>query len=224
MHGRDHGRFPKSLPGAMSLALLSACASTAYGPPPELSGTRWAVTSIDGSSTSGRGADLTADFGVDGRINGDSGCNNYSGPYIQTGETVRIGELLSTRRACVDDARQRQEARMLRILQGANTVEREGDGRISLRSQSGSVVLAPLTSSPSTRAGRLLLDCQGVALTVAFEADNAELTWSGGQDVLEQRPASSGAYYQSPTSSLRITDDYIWTRDGSAPRDCREVR
>lgn len=205
--------------------LLYSCAATApAGPPPQLSGTRWAVTSVDGA-VPGRGADLTADFGVDGRINGDSGCNNFSGPYIQTGDTVRIGELLSTRRACTDSERQQQETRMLRVLQGVNTVERGRDGRISLRGQAGSVTLAPLTAEISgTRRGRMVLDCQGVALTVVFGGDDAALTWSGGHDVLEQRPSSSGAYYESSGNSLRVGDDYTWTRQGASPRKCEELR
>jgi heat shock protein HslJ len=217
-------------PGAVSIviALTLAACSTTYpvGPPPDLAGTSWAVTSIDGYTT-GRSTDLTADFTVDGRVNGDSGCNTYSGPFIQTGATVRIGELLSTRRACVDDDRQRQEARMLRILQGVNRVEREGEGRISLQGQSGTVMLEPLTlpaGVPGLR-GRTTYDCGGVALTVVYEDDEAALTWSGGLDELDRRATDSGLWYESSRNTLRVRGDEVsWAQEGRTPRLCQELR
>jgi heat shock protein HslJ len=207
--------------------LLGACAATApVGPPPSLSGTSWMVTSVDGYST-GRSAELTADFTVDGRINGDSGCNSYSGPYIQTGSTVRIGELLSTRRACVDDDRQRLETRMLRIMQGSNRIEHERDGRISLHGESGSVMLAPLTLStdvPGLR-GRTTYDCDGVALTVVYEGDGAAVTWSGGHDELERRATDNGFWYSSGNNTLRGRGGNLtWTQEGRSPRLCQELR
>lgn len=220
------------IPGRCSVlaavaVVLGACTTTVpVGPPPELSGTSWTVTSIDGSST-GRGTDLTADFTVDGRINGDSGCNSYSGPYIQTGSTVRIGELLSTRRACVDDERQRQEARMLRIMQGANRIEHERDGRISLHGQTGTVMLAPLllsTDVPGMR-GRTTYDCDGVALTVVYEDDEAAVTWSGGHDELDRHATDSGFWFASSTNTLRGRGNSLtWTQEGRSPRLCQELR
>jgi heat shock protein HslJ len=210
------------------LLLIGACAATgpAAGPPPELSGTSWTVTGIDGSST-GRGPDLTADFTVDGRVNGDSGCNSYSGPYIQSGDTVRIGELLSTRRACIDQARQQQEARLLRALQGASTIERERDGRIRLDGPSGSVMLAPLSLSsqaPGMR-GRAMYDCGGVALTVVYEENDATLTWSGGHDELQRRPSDDGYWYESPRNTLRGSGRSVtWIQDDRTSRSCQELR
>lgn len=211
---------------AFALALC-ACATTApVGPPPSLSGTSWMVTSVDGYST-GRGTGLTADFTVDGRINGDSGCNSYSGPYIQTGSTVRIGELLSTRRACVDGDRQQLETRMLRIMQGANRIENERDGRISLQGESGTVMLAPLTLStdvPGLR-GRTTYDCDGVALIVVYEDDEAAVTWSGGHDELDRQESTSGFWYSSSTNTLRGRGNNLtWTQEGRQPRLCQELR
>jgi heat shock protein HslJ len=209
------------------LLAVGACTTTpTVGPPPELSGTSWTVTSIDGSPT-GRGPGLTTDFTVDGRVNGDSGCNSYSGPYIQTGSTVRIGELLSTRRACVDDDRQLQESRMLRILQGANRIERERDGRIALHGQSGTVMLAPLHLSTDVpgRRGRSTYDCDGVALTVVYEDDEAALTWSGGHDELDRRVTDTGFWYESGTNSLRgHGNELAWTQNGRPARVCQELR
>jgi heat shock protein HslJ len=215
---------------AAAVMMLVGCATTEVaGPAPQLSGSRWTVARVDGRAPVGSDL-LTAEFGVDGRINGDSGCNGYSGPYIQTGSTVRIGELLSTRRACTNDDRQQQESRVLRILQGANTIRREGDGRISLTSEGGTLVLSPVTSVSSTVPSgapyprRAMYDCDGVALTVVFEERQAALTWSGGHDVLEQRTSGSGYWYESPRNTVRGTDILTWTQDGRTPRRCEVLR
>jgi heat shock protein HslJ len=226
MQGRGDIAARSAVLAAVALA-LGACSTTVpVGPPPDLSGTSWTVTSIDGNPT-GRGPELTADFTVDGRINGDSGCNSYSGPYIQTGSTVRIGELLSTRRACVNDEWQSQESRMLRIMQGASRIEHERDGRISLHGQSGTVMLAPLhlsTDVPGLR-GRNTYDCDGVALTVVYEDDEAALTWSGGHDELDRQVSDNGFWYASSRNSLRGRGSNLtWTQDGRSPRQCQELR
>src|SRR6185369_16200252 len=94
--------------------VVAACVTDPHArtvaPVPDLAGTHWTVTSIDGRGPLGSD-ELTTDFGVDGRVNGDSGCNRFSGPFVQTGSTVNFGELLSTRRACAESTRQRQEDR-----------------------------------------------------------------------------------------------------------------
>ena len=70
-------------PLALALSMmLTGCATSGNGasaPMPELAGTRWTVTRIDGRAPVSGDA-VTADFGVDGRINGNSSCNYFSGP------------------------------------------------------------------------------------------------------------------------------------------------
>jgi heat shock protein HslJ len=128
----------------LASALTIAGCATSPGNPgsgfttPELAGTRWVITSIDGRAPAGPA--LTADFSNDGRVSGDSGCNSYSGPFIQNGRSVQFGELQSTRRACVDEGRQRQETRVLNILQGATTLQLNRS-RLTVRGKDGSVVL-----------------------------------------------------------------------------------
>ncbi len=129
----------------LCIALLAGCATSSgtRGPVADLAGSHWTVVSIDGKSPARSDDALTVEFGVDGRISGNSGCNTYSGPYIRDESTLRIGELMSTRRACTDSDRQSQETRVLDILQGETTLRRERDDRISLRGGSGELVLAP---------------------------------------------------------------------------------
>jgi heat shock protein HslJ len=133
------------MPLLATLALvISACATSPGGSgfgssAPELAGTHWVVTSIDGKLPLG-GPELVADFGSDGRISGDAGCNSFSGPYIQSGSSVTFGELLTSRRACTETARQRQETHLLAILQGESTM-RMRRNRLTLRARDGSLVL-----------------------------------------------------------------------------------
>lgn len=129
------------------LSFLAAvgCATSGgpSGPVPDLGGTRWTIVGIDGTTPDRAAEPLSVEFGVDGRVSGNSGCNSFSGPYIRDEDTLRIGELLSTRRACVDPVRQRQETRILSILQGDAKLRRERDDRISLRNGDGALFLVP---------------------------------------------------------------------------------
>lgn len=220
------------LVGLASL-LLAACASSpGSSTPPELAGTRWTITRVDGRAP--LGADnLTAQFGINGQIEGDSGCNHFSGPWIQSGNTLRVGELLSTRRACAEEDRQQQESRVLRILQGTSTVRRGKNGHLTLTGSSGALEFAPLssiaggTASAGPRTRRAMYDCDGVALTVVFEGESAAITWSGGHDVLTGRDAESGYSYTSAKNTVRsgrTADSLTWTQEGRPPRSCEGMR
>ena len=132
--------------GLGSVALiLAACSSAA--PQSEsassLSGTSWVVTGYDNGSQTITdvlpGTTISADFGEDGTMAGNSGCNDYNGPYKITGNQIGIGPLSSTRKACSDPAGvMEQEAEYLAALDNAevfvvdgNTLElREVDGTV----------------------------------------------------------------------------------------------
>jgi heat shock protein HslJ len=111
-------------------------------PPASLTGVPWRVTGYN----NGRGAVtsvvsatvLTAEFDDAGRISGDSGCNNYMGPYSIAGSTISIGPLASTRRACVSDAANTQEQAFLAALTAARTYDIVGD-RMQLRDADGAL-------------------------------------------------------------------------------------
>lgn len=143
MKGRTAGFFRRTTPLLLPLA-LAACAASgpSSSPPPALGGTRWNVVEIDGRKPVGTSA-LTAEFAVDGRISGDSGCNSFTGPYIQDGSKVNIGELLSTRRACAEADRQAQETRVLAILQGEVTMRQQERRELIVRGNDGTLTLAP---------------------------------------------------------------------------------
>ncbi len=214
-------------------AVVAGCASAPGNSiPPDLSGTRWSISRIDGRAPSG-GENLFAQFSINGQVEGNSGCNQFSGPWIQSGNTLRVGELLSTRRACVEADRQQQEARLLRVLQGTHTLRREKEGRISLTGSGGALELSPVipvagaTSGNMPRSKRGMYDCNGVALTVVFEGETAAITWSGGHDVLAGRDTGSGYVYASERNTVRngkSATALTWTQEGRAARSCEGLR
>lgn len=107
----------------------------------ELAGTSWeaigynngkqAVTSVVA------GAAITANFGKDGQLTGNDGCNDYNGPYKVTGNQISIGPLATTRMAC-DQALMDQETQYLAALQSAATYAIEGKV-LELRTKDGAL-------------------------------------------------------------------------------------
>jgi heat shock protein HslJ len=85
------------------------------------------------------GTQLTADFGQDGTLSGNSGCNTYNGPYKVNGNQITIGPLASTRMACNDpEGVMDQEMQYLAALQTAATYKIEGNV-LELRTSDGAL-------------------------------------------------------------------------------------
>jgi heat shock protein HslJ len=85
-----------------------------------LAGSAWTLTELDGQPpVAGLGGAVpTLAFGADdARASGNGGCNQFFGPFTQSGAALRFGPLASTRRACADEAANRQEAAFLRVLE-----------------------------------------------------------------------------------------------------------
>jgi heat shock protein HslJ len=141
--------------GALTLAMmLAACGMPAGGASPSptpaaesamtvLENTSWTLTDVGGTPArpigSGAGPTLRLDPAAK-RASGNTGCNMYSGDYTVGGQTLRFGALVSTRRACVDDALNRQEAAFLRALADTrgfsitgNTLTLSGDAGVVAR-------------------------------------------------------------------------------------------
>ncbi len=69
-----------------------------------------AITSVLAGTT------LTAEFGKDGNLSGNSGCNTYNGTYTVTDDQIQIGPLATTRMACPQEIMD-QETQYLAALQ-----------------------------------------------------------------------------------------------------------
>jgi heat shock protein HslJ/uncharacterized lipoprotein YbaY len=97
----------------------------------ELAGSSWEVVSYN----NGReavvsviiGTEITANFGEDGQLTGNAGCNNYFGPYEVDGENISMGPFGTTRMACQEpEGVMEQESEYLAALETAATYKIEG--------------------------------------------------------------------------------------------------
>jgi copper homeostasis protein (lipoprotein) len=69
---------------------------------------------------------------------GSTGCNDFTGPYEHSGDSLRFGRLASTLRACVDPEINRQERSFLEALEETRTWQVTGD-RLVLNGEAGPV-------------------------------------------------------------------------------------
>ena len=111
----------------------------------DLSGTSWEVIGYNNGKQAVTsvlaGTALTAEFGMDGTLSGNSGCNTYSGSYTVNGNQITIGPLASTRMACGEPAGvMEQESQYLAALQSAATYKIEGNG-LELRTADGALAV-----------------------------------------------------------------------------------
>ncbi|HYD87060.1 MAG TPA: META domain-containing protein [Vitreimonas sp.] len=115
--------------------VAAACASTA--PRAELSGTRWAVTTLGGQTIGARAP--TIEFSRD-RIVGSGGCNRYFGEYAAGDGAISVHDVGSTRMAC-EPAMMQREAAFFQALAAAQSYNRLGDTLIISDSSGQSMTL-----------------------------------------------------------------------------------
>ncbi len=111
----------------------------------DLAGTSWEAVNFNNGNQAIvgviTGTTLTAEFGKDGTLSGNSGCNNYSGPYKVDGEEIKIGPLASTMMACTEpEGVMEQETQYLAALQMAESYQVEGQV-LELRRSDGTLVV-----------------------------------------------------------------------------------
>ena len=128
-------------------ALLAACAPEPpaspirVSHPIELAGTAWTLVSIqDRPPTAGPA--VTLEF-ADGRVSGNGSCNSFGGSFTYDPATgaLRIGDLVSTKRACVDAARNDLEGAYLTALRGAADASIDAAGRLVITGATAPLVL-----------------------------------------------------------------------------------
>ena len=108
----------------------------------------WEVTAHDdgddGVVSPVGGSTLTAVFHPDGSIEGNAGCNAFSGPYTAVGTSMTIGPLATTRMACSSPALDTQEQQLLTALQSVATWE--VDDGLTLRDWDGATKVVLTTA------------------------------------------------------------------------------
>jgi heat shock protein HslJ len=111
--------------------------------PAGLPGTSWEVISYNNGREAVvsllTGTDISLNFGTDGQVSGNAGCNTYSGGFQADGKALKVGPLVSTQRACDTPAGvMEQEQQYLAALQNASTVEIAGD-TLTIRDAGGAM-------------------------------------------------------------------------------------
>jgi heat shock protein HslJ len=120
---------------------LSACESPAVSDDDRgdrLSQQDWVADSINGAAVINPGR-VTLSF-AEGRVSGRAGCNLYSGPVEVGNGTLKIGSLISTKMACLEEGLMAQESTYLNALQGARSYSFAGDGKLTISTASGALV------------------------------------------------------------------------------------
>ena len=127
--------------GLVMIVLAAACAkSPEAGDEPgasvtgasSLVGPRWRLVELDGQpSIAGGGARephliFSQSDSVD-RVGGATGCNSMGGTYEADTSRIRFSQLFSTKMACVEQDRMRQEARFVNALETADRYAISGD-------------------------------------------------------------------------------------------------
>ncbi len=87
-----------------------------------LAGSEWRPMTIGDTQVPADG-DMFVRFEVEGKIAGSAGCNSFFGSYRESGETIRIDPLGTTRKFCTEVLMD-LETKMLIALQAARAFER----------------------------------------------------------------------------------------------------
>lgn len=121
------------------LTIATSLAMETNQPTASLPSSAWQVTTFAGQTPL---ADhpITFEFDNEGSISGDASCNRFGGSCSIDGNTIKIGPLRSTRRACEPEIMQ-QEHKFLALLGAVTTWSADGnelvltapDGEINAR-------------------------------------------------------------------------------------------
>jgi putative lipoprotein len=120
-------------------AALAGCGSGINLDEP-IEGPLWRLAQL-GTEPVAPGSEAQVQFdAASGRVSGSGGCNRMSGAFTRSGVTLRIGQLASTRMACIDPARAATEAQFISALERTASYRLAGPGRLALLDASGRTV------------------------------------------------------------------------------------
>ena len=111
-----------------------------------LPGSSWQVTSFAGQTPLADHA-ITFEFDADSNIAGNGSCNRFGGTCTIEGNTIKVGPLRSTRRACEPEIMQ-QEHKFLALLGSVSTWKIDPDGALVLTGDDGEIRAKKRTDTP----------------------------------------------------------------------------
>jgi len=112
-----------------------------------LIGVNWRLANMNMNELIPAGLQITAVFDENGRVNGSSGCNTYSGSYTASGNNLSIGPLSGTNILC-DEATMQIESKFLNLFQSAATYNISGNGLVIFNSSGLNVLAFTQGASP----------------------------------------------------------------------------
>ncbi|WP_379889803.1 META domain-containing protein [Marinobacter lacisalsi] len=121
--------YPYTATVTIENQVLEGCAGD---PESLLTGTRWVVEDLNSQGIIDYSR-ITIEFSGNGRIQGNAGCNRYSGNYEITGEGIDVSELATTSMACAP-ALMKQEDRVLDTVANARRFGLSETGALELSS------------------------------------------------------------------------------------------
>jgi heat shock protein HslJ len=111
-----------------------------------LPGSAWEVTAY-AEQTPLADHPITFEFDAEGNISGNASCNRFGGACTIEGNTIKVGPLRSTRRACEPEIMQ-QEQRFLALLSTVTAWEMGAEGELVMRGEDGEIRAKKRTESP----------------------------------------------------------------------------
>ena len=168
-------------------------------PAPRLAGSSWywlGTATPTGQVTPGDPGAFNLEFLDAGELALQLDCNTGGATWQQSGRSLSIGPVRSTRKACPTPSEAERFARQLALVRGA----RQAQGLLELSlGDAGTMVLA---RDPDWRLRSF--DCPGgvAPLRVAFGRDQAVVRWRDEAWRMRQQPAASGVRYASDTAIL----------------------
>jgi heat shock protein HslJ len=121
---------------ATAILTMTACSGT-VSQQPDLNGTSWTLTSIQGKPVlSSTQPDLSFD---NGQASGTGSCNGFGGSYTLSGNKLTFGPLMSTMMACNPPEVMDQEQAYFSALSATASYRVEGN-RLTLLDVAGNVL------------------------------------------------------------------------------------
>lgn len=111
----------------MLLGLVLAVGTTGMAMSADLVGGGWRPSFMSASELPAA-ARMLVHFDPEGKITGNGGCNQFFGSYKITGDTIKIGPLVSTRKGC--PGLLEAETAFFATLESAKSFAQDGDSLV----------------------------------------------------------------------------------------------
>lgn len=121
------------------LTIITACQTPQNKATVSLHDTEWTVNKLNNVVVLPKNHPSIS-FTKNFRIQGNTSCNNYTGSYILLKNTIKISQIVSTKRACFSNDVMQQEQRLIQIIGQSQTWKIQTNGDLILTGTHGQLV------------------------------------------------------------------------------------